>query len=284
MSLATVLLNVPVSHWFAFSLEGGVSGLGYGTTLAAAVIFVAYSIWVFSKEKYQDLAPWRYLSEYSWRLTLPLLSLGIPIAVASALELSLIYGSTILAGMLGVTALALHQVLLQCLNFSFNINFGFSQAAAILAGQDFGRDNLLGIKQTAKRSFVLVTLLSLTLAALFNLWPHTIAELFQLDATNDDSLSNHLAAMIWVVALCFVVDGWQLLTMNLLRGMKIVNRPMLITAIGYWGFGISSAWLLMSHYQLAGVWGGVAIGLAATGILLISLLVFRFKQIEGQAV
>lgn len=277
MSLATVVLNVPLSYWFAFTLKGGIAGLGWGTTLAATLILFAYGAWVFRQEKYYRFAPWKRVSEYSWRLTLPLLSLGLPIAVASALELSLIYGSTILAGMLGVRALALHQVLLQCLNFSFNINFGFSQAAAILTGKDFGQERFQSIKVTALRSFILVTLISALLAITFSTWPHVIAGMFDFDSSSQN-LSNELASIIWVVALCFVVDGWQLLTMNLLRGMKIVNMPMLLTAIGYWVFGLSSAWGLMAHFQLVGVWGGVAIGLAATGLLLIGLLTISFKR------
>ncbi len=278
MSFATVVLNVPLSYILAFPLGGGVAGLGYGTALAASVILFAYAIWVFTQPRYRRFSPWNNLNEYSWRLTLPLLSLGVPVAVASALELSLIYGSTILSGMLGVTALALHQILLQCLNFSFNINFGFSQAAAILAGKEFGQNNFAGIKSIARRSFLLVTVMSAILALAIATWPNVVADLFQFNANGQTNLSGELASIIWVVALCFVVDGWQLLAMNLLRGMKIVNRPTLITAIGYWGFGISSALVLMKPYQLAGIWGGVAIGLTATGVMLLGLLTINLSR------
>lgn len=37
--------------------------------------------------------------------------------------------------------------------------------------------------------------------------------------------------------------------------MKIVLAPTFVTAIGYWLFGLPSAWLLLREYGLAGVWG-----------------------------
>ncbi|GAL32035.1 probable multidrug resistance protein norM [Vibrio maritimus] len=91
-----------------------------------------------------------------------------------------------------------------------------------------------------------------------------------------------LSSLIWVVALCFVVDAWQLLAINLLRGMKIVVLPTIMTAIGYWMFGLPAAWLLMSHYELAGIWGGILVGLAATGVLLLAQLVYELKAASQQ--
>jgi len=106
----------------------------------------------------------------------------------------------------------------------------------------------------------------------FILWPESIAQLFQLEEGNPSS--NHeltllLTSSIWVVALCFVVDSWQLLALNLLRGMKIVLSPTIMTAIGYWAFGLPVAWWLMPKYGLAGIWGGIGVGLGVTGILLL---------------
>ncbi|MGR5094154.1 MATE family efflux transporter [Vibrio maritimus] len=278
MSLATVALNVPFSYLLAFNMGWGIAGLGLGTTLAASLVLLGYGFWVFRRPTYYRFAPWLNLDEYEWRLMLPLLSMGIPIAIAAALEMGLIYGGTLMAGFIGVTALALHQILLQCLSFTWNINFGFSQAAAILVGKEFGNNNLAGVKAVSKRSFALVTILSAVLAVVFIVWPEAIANLFQLDGEGEHELTDMLASLIWVVALSFVVDAWQLLAINLLRGMKIVVLPTVMTAIGYWVFGLPAAWLLMSRYELAGIWGGILVGLAATGLLLLAQLVFELKR------
>ena len=281
MSLLTVTLNVPISYVLAFSLDLGLTGLGAGTALAALIVTIGYGTWVFKRPEYLSFAPWHNREEYSWSLLTPLLAMGLPIAMAALLEHGLIYGGTLMAGTISIAALALHQILLQCLSFTWNINFGFSQAAAILVGQDFGAENYQGIKQTALRSFGITTLLSVVLAGGFILWPEVIANFFNLDS----ELSTLLNLVLWVVALSFIVDAWQLLAINLLRGMKIVMRPTLLTAIGYWLFGLPAAWLLMPGYQLTGIWAGIGIGLGVTGVLLlVQLLIAISKQRSGNLV
>ncbi|WP_038174413.1 MATE family efflux transporter [Vibrio pacinii] len=281
MSLLTVTLNVPISYVLAFSLDLGLTGLGAGTALAALIVTIGYGAWVFKRPEYLSFAPWHNREEYSWSLLTPLLAMGLPIAMAALLEHGLIYGGTLMAGTISIAALALHQILLQCLSFTWNINFGFSQAAAILVGQDFGAENYQGIKQTALRSFGITTLLSVVLAGGFILWPEVIAHFFNLDS----ELSTLLNLVLWVVALSFIVDAWQLLAINLLRGMKIVMRPTLLTAIGYWLFGLPAAWLLMPGYQLTGIWAGIGIGLGVTGVLLlVQLLIAIRKQRSGNLV
>ncbi len=270
MSISTIILNIPISYLLAFSFELGLTGLGTGTAIAAAISMVGYGFWVFSQPKYQVYAPWLKREEYSFRLLLPLLALGLPIAIAALLEHGLIYGGTLMAGMLSVTALALHQVLLQCLSFTWSINFGFCQAAAILVGRAYGEGDLGRIRRIAAHSFIIVTLISVVLSAIFVAWPEFIAAIFQLSDVSDGvSMTDLLSAVLWVVALCFVVDAWQLLAINLLRGMKIVMRPTIVTAVGYWVCGIPATWVLMNSFGLAGIWGGIGIGLGITGILLL---------------
>lgn len=200
--------------------------------------------------------------------------MGLPIALAALLEHGLIYGGTLMAGTISIAALALHQILLQCLSFTWNINFGFSQAAAILVGQDYGAEDYDGIKRTALRSFGLTTVISAVLAGVFMLWPELIGSIFNLDS----ELSTLLVAVLWVVALSFIVDAWQLLAINLLRGMKIVVGPTVVTAVGYWLFGLPAAWLLLPDFSLGGIWGGIGIGLGVTGVLLLVQLLLAIKK------
>lgn len=274
MSLLTVALNVPISYFLAFSLDLGLAGLGAGTAMAALMVMLGYTFWVFKRPEYAPFAPWLHCEEYRWSLLTPLLSMGLPIALAALLEHGLIYGGTLMAGTISVAALALHQILLQCLSFTWNVNFGFSQAASILVGQDFGAENYDGIKRTSLRSFGITTILSVVLAGAFMLYPNVIAAMFNLNA----ELSDLLTLVLWVVALSFIVDAWQLLAISLLRGMKIVIGPTIMTAIGYWMFGLPAAWLLMPEHQLAGIWGGIGVGLGVTGILLLIQLLYAIKK------
>lgn len=280
MSIATVLINIPLSYLLAFPLGLELKGLGLGTALSALIVMLGYSWWLFRHPSYQAYVPWQRLKHYRPGAMLPILGLGTPIMLAALMENGLIYGGTLLAGTISVTALAIHQILLQCLSFTWNINFGLSQAAAILVGREFGANNFAAIKTIALKSFALMTLLSLVLCAVFIAFPGVIIALFNLDSA-EQAAAALFRSVLWVVAISFVVDAWQLLAINLLRGMTIVKGPTLITAIGYWGFGIPSAWMLTRDYGLTGIWAGIGIGLAATGIFLVVMLYQRLAKEPG---
>ncbi|OEF08404.1 MATE family efflux transporter [Vibrio genomosp. F10] len=275
MSVITVITNIPISYMLAFPLGLELAGLGLGTALSTLFVTVGYGLWVFQREEFAIFAPWKHREEYSLSLINPLLAMGIPIAVAALLEHGLIYGGTLMAGTISIAALALHQILLQCLSLTWNINFGLSQAAAILVGRDFGAGNHQEMKRTSWNSFVLVTVISVALSGAFIMNPGLVAQFFQL---NDPQLVAMLSGIIWVVALSFIVDAWQLLAINLLRGMKIVIAPTFITAIGYWLFGLPAAWWLMKRFELGGIWAGIGIGLAVTGGLLLWALIRELKK------
>ncbi|NRB81906.1 MAG: MATE family efflux transporter, partial [Saccharospirillaceae bacterium] len=78
-----------------------------------------------------------------------------------------------------------------------------------------------------------------------------------------------LPSLMLVAAGCFVVDAWQLTGLNILRGMKIVFAPALITGVGYLLAGLPAAWYLMQTFHLQGIWMGIGLGLGVTGCLLL---------------
>jgi MATE family multidrug resistance protein len=268
MSAATIALNIPLSYGLAFYLDWGISGLGAGSALAASLALLGYGGWIFRHPIYAQFAPWLNVHEYGLSLLKPLIALGVPMALAAILESVLIYGATLMAGTISIESLALHEVLLLCLSFTWNINFGVSQAGAILVGRHFGAGDIEAIRRVTRQSFCLVSVVSLLLAAAFTAWPGVITRLFGLQAHAGVDMAALLSAAIWVVALCFIVDAWQLLAISLLRAIKVVVLPTLLTAMGYGVIGILAAWSLMQTYGLVGIWGGIGIGLAATGLLL----------------
>jgi len=78
-----------------------------------------------------------------------------------------------------------------------------------------------------------------------------------------------LPGLMLVAAACFVVDAWQLTGLSILRGMKIVLGPALLTGVGYCLVGLPAAWYLMPMFHLQGIWMGIGIGLGVTGCLLL---------------
>ncbi|GAL03009.1 multidrug and toxin extrusion (MATE) family efflux pump YdhE/NorM homolog [Photobacterium aphoticum] len=281
MSLATVILNVPLSYLFAFHFEMGLAGLGYGTALASFSVMVGYALWVFTRPKYRVYQPFSHWHEYKLGILTPLLAIGVPIMIATMLEHALFSTAALLAGTLGAVSLAIHQIALQCLNLSWNIAFGFSQAASILVSQHVGRKEPALVKRYAKLGLVMVTATSAVIGIAVSVDPEFLTTVFSVEG---DALASQLVSalpgVMIMVAMCFVVDAWQLAAISILRGMKVVKAPTITTAIGYWLIGLPSAWFLMHSMGLRGIWAGLGIGLGATGLMLLVILIRELRKLE----
>ncbi|WDE09845.1 MATE family efflux transporter [Thalassomonas haliotis] len=283
ITVISVGLNIVLSYFLAFYLHLGVSGIGAGTAIAAFITAAGYIFWLFTRVNYRCYRPWRLWSEYRLATTLPLIKIGSAVALATLTEYSLISGAALMAGTLGAVSLAVHQIALQILSFSWNIAFGIAQATSIEVGQQFGAGfGKAEIKKTSIKGLVLATAISAVIGTVFILSPNALTSLL---ASEQDVLFQELVsvlpAVILVTACCLVVDAWQLMALNILRGLKIVNMPALLTAVGYCLAGLPAAWLLMADFQLAGIWAGIGLGLALTGILLLLQLQVSMKNLAG---
>jgi MATE family multidrug resistance protein len=75
-----------------------------------------------------------------------------------------------------------------------------------------------------------------------------------------------------VAALFQLVDGAQVVTAGMLRGLHDARAPMLIALAGYWGLGlpIGAALAFLTPLAGLGLWIGLACGLAAVAVMLIA--------------
>ncbi len=79
-----------------------------------------------------------------------------------------------------------------------------------------------------------------------------------------------------------VFDASQNIGNGILRGIGDTAGPLRISLFGYWLVGLPAAWLLgiVSPYGIFGVWAGLAIGLAATALLLIVSFERQLKALD----
>jgi MATE family multidrug resistance protein len=270
-SVITVILNIIISYVLAFVLDFGIVGIGYGTSLAAWLMAICYGVWLFRQPQFLPYKPWTKWFEYKLTTVKPLIFMGAFVALATLTEFALISGAGLMAGTLGAVSLAAHQIALQILSFSWCISYGFAQATSILVGNQFGskRDKKT-IINIARNGLILATASSVLIGLMFTINPEWLSQWF---AKPDDALFTELVdilpSLMLVAAACFVVDSWQLTGLNILRGMKIVFAPAVITGVGYLLAGLPAAWYLMQTFQLQGIWMGIGLGLGVTGCLLL---------------
>src|SRR5260221_6913140 len=74
--------------------------------------------------------------------------------------------------------------------------------------------------------------------------------------------------LLFIAALFQVFDGAQVIAGGALRGLRDTRVPLLVGTIGYWAIGFPAGWLLAFPLDLGaiGLWGGLALGLAAVAV------------------
>jgi len=110
--------------------------------------------------------------------------------------------------------------------------------------------------------------------------PETLIRLF-LDQNNPQlgQVLVYAAPLLFMAALFQVGDALQAIGAGALRGLSDTKIPLLYAAISYWPIGVVAAYILAFPlgYGGAGVWAGLAIGLAVAAVLLVSRFLRREK-------
>jgi MATE family multidrug resistance protein len=101
--------------------------------------------------------------------------------------------------------------------------------------------------------------------------PRAIVGIYLEADTAVNAQTVAIAVRLLLIAAFFqVFDGAQAIAAGALRGYRDTTVPMVIAAFGYWGVGFVGGWVFAFPlgYGAAGMWWGLAAGLAVVAILL----------------
>lgn len=250
---------------------GGV-GAGIATSVSTAIMF---GILVF------DL---RTLRPATGGLSPPgslgrLLRLGLPLSLQLAAEYLVFSTIGVLAATFGATSAAAHSIALQCSTLSFMAAIGIGGATTTRVGYAVGRGDAVGARRAGLVGMTLTLALMSSSAVIFLALHGPIAGLF----APDDPPTRALAARLLIIAGIYqLFDGLQVVMAAALRGAGDLKRPLVITAIAYWGVGFPVAYELAfgAGLEAPGLWYGLTAGLASAGVALL----LRFVYISGRAI
>jgi MATE family multidrug resistance protein len=158
------------------------------------------------------------------------------------------------------------------------VPLGLNQAVTIRVGRAFGAGDVSGITRAGWTAYAL-GILFMSMAAMVMLFaPRLIVSVF-LDLSDPvNSAVVALAVSFLAFAGFFqVFDGAQTIGSGMLRGLHDTRVPMVFAAIGYWGIGLPLGVVLGFATPLAGagIWIGLAAGLAAVASLMTARWVMR---------
>ncbi|NVN40332.1 MATE family efflux transporter [Ameyamaea chiangmaiensis] len=282
---SALVLNVLLNAGLVFGLAGlprmGLWGSATATMVTGWGCGVAlYGVLLGASRRRVVLWPPRG----DWSMLVRLLRFGLPMSIAAAAEVMMFQASGLRAGFFGMQALAAHGIALNVTTMTFMVSFAMAQAANMRVGHLMGAGRVGQVRKAATAALGLVVAYSAATALVLLMLPGWIAGLYMGGAPSGRETVALAAVLLGVAALYQVVDGIQVMLMNLLRAFGDSLVPMLLAGVGYWFIGFPvGGWLAFQRgWGVAGLWWGLAVGLASVSLMLaIRFFVMRSRLVAG---
>jgi MATE family multidrug resistance protein len=233
----------------------GVHGAGLGTTVTrTGVVIAALLVTVFRRRRESRLR-WTWDPE----LAFTLVKLGVPSSIYILFEGGAFLLATILAGQLGATQSAAHNVVLAIASTTFMIPLGISGAAAVRVGTSVGAKDYAEVRRAGLSALILTWTVMVITAGAMLIVPEWVLAGFHL---SPEVLP--VAMSLLVLAGVFqIFDGTQVTLTGALRGLGDVRTPMIANGAGYYVLGLPTGIALCFGlgWQAMGLWVGLTIGL-----------------------
>jgi multidrug resistance protein, MATE family len=285
--LVVNVLNVGLTWWLVFGGFGlpalGVVGAGLasggvrvllpalllGLTFAGGLHRPAWIAW--GRESFD----WKRIARIAW--------LGLPVGLHFGLEVWAFQIATLLAGKLGEVPLGAHAIVLNLSSLSFMLPLGVSLAASVRVGNLIGAGDEVGARRAARLALLLGAGVMSLFGAGFFLLRWQLPRLYGAEPG-----VRILCAHVLPVAAAFqILDGTQVVSSGILRGLGRTKPAAFFNLFGYYLFALPLAYELAVRrgWGLTGVWWGLASGLlfVATGMLVMVLprAAYRTKRVPA---
>jgi MATE family multidrug resistance protein len=204
----------------------------------------------------------------------------LPVAGLAFLEAGLFGATSVLSGVIGAKTLAAYGITAAWVGISFVIAFGLAEATMIRVAHATGRNSMPDARRAGFLGMSIVIIVTLSMVVVPLVFAEQIILIFISPADPGYTQVATLATQFLTIGALFMVfDGLQAAAARALRGMKDNLVPLWIAGFGYWILGIGGGSILAFYYQMggAGLWWGLAIGLAVAACLL-TLRFHRFTR------
>ncbi len=274
IAIGGTILNTIGGYILGFGKFGfpqlGIAGLALASVITLWTMFLALIVYILTHTELKTYRFFRNIYRVDRQILTSLIHVGVPIGIATALEIGLFTIVTYLMGILGTEVLAAHQVVLQTIAITFMVPLAMSYAATIRVGQEIGQNNPVGATRAGYVGAAIGLGFMLLMAAILLLFPHQIIGIF-LDL-NDPRNANVIplaTGIMTIAAISQVLDGPQKIIMGALYGLQDTRIPMILSFFAFWGVGLTIGYWLGFHTSLggSGLWLGQSIGIAISAVM-----------------
>ena len=274
LSMIMMIISVPVNVILAYGFIFGKFGMpelgGAGNAIAVSLTYtVLFFIALFLTLKHPKINKYKIFKKEGIRFKYwgEIFKLGIPIAIATALETVVFSTLSLMVSRFDTTIIASHQAALNFSGFLYSLPVSVANTATIIVAYHVGAKNYKLAKSYTALSVALGVISSGVAGLIVLLFDTQIPYLYSTDSGVID-LTAHLLIFAIGFALC---DSFASALAGVLRGYKKVVPICLAMFVGYYIVGIPVAYYLVftKGVGIDGLWIGWIIGLAvyALGVL-----------------
>ena len=274
LSMIMMIISVPVNVTLAYGFIFGKFGMpelgGAGNAIAVSLTYtVLFFIALFLTLKHPKINKYKIFKKEGIRFKYwgEIFKLGIPIAIATALETVVFSTLSLMVSRFDTTIIASHQAALNFSGFLYSLPVSVANTATIIVAYHVGDKNYKLAKSYTALSVALGVISSGVAGLIVLLFDTQIPYLYSTDSGVID-LTAHLLIFAIGFALC---DSFASALAGVLRGYKKVVPICLAMFVGYYIVGIPVAYYLVftKGVGIDGLWIGWIIGLAvyALGVL-----------------
>lgn len=285
MVTVTVGINATLNYLLIFGTFGfprlELVGAGIASSISYALCFFMFLLYAEVDKEAKTFSILENWWRPHWHRMREVIRLGWPISITTVFEGMLFNACVFLMGVIGTMEVAAYQVALNVAALAFMMPWGLSMAGSVRVGLAAGAQNRPAIKRASLVTLFTAITAIMMFAVPIAFFPDRIGGLYLNVAEPENQAVLGLVGLFLPIAAAFMLfDATQVAANQLLRGLKDVNVPMVMTGISYWVIGFPIAWYLGLHTDLAavGVWYGLLAGLIVVSVLLgarLWLLVWR---------
>lgn len=278
-TLFCIALNAICNYALMFGNWGfprlELTGAAISTVFVNSMMFGLLLLYILVKPAYRQYSLLTRFWRSDWSRFGRILRIGLPVGLMMMAEVGMFALAGIMMGWLGTAELAAHAVAFQLAGITFMVPMGLSHASTVRVGTAYGAGDAHAIRRAGWVSIGLGTgFMALTAMAFFFL-PETLVALFLDPALEKNQAAFALAVSYLGIAAMFqLVDGAQVVSAAVLRGINDTTVPMVIGFVGYWGVGLVLAYSLGFIVEARGI--GIWLGLAAALSVVATTMTARF--------
>lgn len=271
VSIVANLLNVGLNYVLIYGKFGapalGLNGAGYATLFSRVVMFIMMMILI--KKKWQG-----FRLEFNWSGIRQLLNLGLPSGLQYTFEVGAFATASIMVGWISAEALAAHNIALNLAAISYMAATGLAAASTVRIGNQIGLKDRKNLRIAGFSLFAMVSVFMIPCGLIFITFRTTLPG-FYID--NIEVIQT--ASFLLIIAAAFQIsDGIQAVGLGVLRGLKDVKTPTIVTFVAYWMIAIPLGYYFAFSllWGVNGIWYALSIGLSFAGIF----HVWRFNTLS----